>query len=152
VITPNEDSVKEVKVVANNYDAENGRYAGGQVQVTSANGTNEFHGSPFIKIDRPGLNAYNSWGGPFGGQPQRNNSRFNHIDGSITTDLLSRGAIPRTSRLERHRRDLVAFSIYEVPVSSSFYNGPSLPMNFYHHDAINEAMTGLWRTPFLRHS
>jgi len=104
VITPNEDSVKEVKVVANNYDAKNGRYAGGQVQVTSANGTNEFHGSAFIKIDRPGLNAYNSWGGPFGGQPQRNNSRFNRIDGSITTDLRSRGAIPRTSRLERHRK------------------------------------------------
>ena len=52
MITPNEDSVKVVKVVANNYDAENGRYSGGQVQVTSANGTNEFHGSAFIKIDR----------------------------------------------------------------------------------------------------
>jgi hypothetical protein len=38
-------------------------------------------------------------------------------------------------------RDLVAFSICEVPVSSSFYNDPSRPMNFYHHDAINEAMT-----------
>ena len=45
-------------------------------------------------------------------------------------------------------RDLVAFSIYEVPVSSSFYNGPSRPMNFYHHDAINEAMTGLWTHTF----
>jgi hypothetical protein len=83
VITPNEDSVKEVKVISNNYDAEYGRYAGGQVQVTSANGTNEFHGSAFIKIDRPGLNAYNSWGGPFGGAPQRNDSRFNQIGGSI---------------------------------------------------------------------
>jgi hypothetical protein len=47
--------------LANNYDAKNGRYAGGQVQVTSANGTNEFHGSAFVKIDRPGLNTYNSW-------------------------------------------------------------------------------------------
>jgi hypothetical protein len=52
VIWPNEDAVKEVKVVANNIDAKNGRYAGGQVQVTPANGTNEFHGSAFIKIDR----------------------------------------------------------------------------------------------------
>ena len=83
VITPNEDSVKEVKVLSNNYDAEYGRYAGGQVQVISANGTNQFHGSAFIKIDRPGLNAYNSYGGPFGGAPQRNNSRFNDIGGSI---------------------------------------------------------------------
>ena len=83
VITPNEDSVKEVKVISNNYDAEYGRYAGGQVQVISANGTNQFHGSAFIKIDRPGLNSYNGWGGPFGGNPQRNNSRFNQIGGSI---------------------------------------------------------------------
>ena len=28
VITPNEDSIKEIKVVTNNYDAENGRYRG----------------------------------------------------------------------------------------------------------------------------
>ena len=63
MITPNEDSVKEVKVVANNYDAENGRYSGGSGSgYFGLNGTNEFHGSAFIKIDRPGLNAYNSCG------------------------------------------------------------------------------------------
>ena len=45
-------------------------------------------------------------------------------------------------------KDLVAFSIYEVPVSSSFYNGPARPMNLYNHDAINEAMTGLWDHTF----
>src|SRR5207237_651918 len=28
VITPNEDSIKEIKIVTNNYDAENGRYSG----------------------------------------------------------------------------------------------------------------------------
>ena len=274
VITPNEDSVKEVKVIANNYDAENGRYSGGQVQVTSANGTNEFHGSAFIKIDRPGLNAYNSWGGPFGGDPQRNNSRFNQIGGSIggpiwknkifffftyetirnnstttgtgwyetpqlltmapsasiaskfttypgagvsassvvnnpcssiglvqgvncnqipgegldigsplttplgtpdptyvsqtqpgvgngldgSPDLMFVNTTQPTTEVEVQyhgrldwnvtERDLVAFSIYEVPVTSSFYNGPSRPMNFYHHDAVNEAMTGLWTHTF----
>lgn len=273
VITPNEDSVKEVKVISDNYDAEYGRYAGGQVQVISANGTNEFHGSAFIKIDRPGLNAYNSYGGPFGGAPQRNNSRFNDIGGSLggpiwknrifffftyetirnsststgtgwyeTSQLLAlapTGSIaskfttfpgtgvssssvanepcsainlvqgvncnqvtgglnigsPLTTPLgtpdptyvsnlnpgignglsnvpdiafvntvqpnstiedQYHgrldwnvtSRDLVAFSIYEVPVSTSFYNGPARPMNFYHHDAINEALTGLWDHTF----
>jgi hypothetical protein len=33
VITPNEDAIKEVKVITNNYDAENGRYRGAQVQI-----------------------------------------------------------------------------------------------------------------------
>ena len=42
VITPNEDAIKEVKVITNNYDAENGRYRGAQVQIISQNGTNEF--------------------------------------------------------------------------------------------------------------
>ncbi|PYX27480.1 MAG: hypothetical protein DMG77_18780 [Acidobacteria bacterium] len=63
VITPNEDSVKEVKIVTDNYDAENGRYRGAQVQVISQNGTNQYHGSLFFKAHRPGLNAYTKYNG-----------------------------------------------------------------------------------------
>jgi len=63
VVTPNEESVKEVKIIANNYSAENGRGAGAQVQVISQSGTNELHGSAFFKWHRPGLNAYNRWNG-----------------------------------------------------------------------------------------
>jgi len=63
VITPNEDSVKEVKIVTDNYDAENGRYRGAQVQVISQNGTNQYHGSLFFKAHRPGLNAFTKYNG-----------------------------------------------------------------------------------------
>lgn len=85
VVTPNEDSVKEVKVVSNSYDAENGRFGGAQIQVISQNGTNEYHGSFFFKADRPGLNAFQHWNGPAGDTvtPQRNTSRFNQWGGSI---------------------------------------------------------------------
>jgi len=41
VITPSEDSIKEVKIVTDNYDAEYGRYRGAQVQIISQNGTNQ---------------------------------------------------------------------------------------------------------------
>ncbi len=58
VITPNEDAIKEVKVITNNYDAENGRYRGAQVQIISQNGTNQPRGSAFFKANRPGLNAF----------------------------------------------------------------------------------------------
>lgn len=58
VITPNEASVKEVKVIANNYNAEYGGSSGAQIQVTTQNGTNHFHGSAFFEAHRPGLNAY----------------------------------------------------------------------------------------------
>lgn len=81
VITPNEDSVKEVKVVTNSYDAEYGRTSGAQIEVTSQNGTNTIHGSAFIKGDRPGLNAYQRWDP--NNNPQRNNSRFNQMGGSL---------------------------------------------------------------------
>lgn len=82
VITPNEESVKEVTVQSNPYSAENGRNSGAQVLVVSKNGTNEFHGSAFMKIDRPGLNAYQRWNGP-SNPVQRDNDRFNQWAGSI---------------------------------------------------------------------
>jgi len=63
VITPSEDSVEDMKVVSNSYDAENGRFSGAQIQVTTKSGTNELHGSAFFKASRPGLNAYQRWNG-----------------------------------------------------------------------------------------
>lgn len=87
VITPNEDSVKEVKVVTNAYDAEDGRYGGGQVKVISQNGSNQYHGSLFFKADRPGLNAFNKYNG-YGKTPQRNDARFNEFGGSVGGPIL----------------------------------------------------------------
>jgi hypothetical protein len=63
VITPTEDSVDNVRVVANGYDAENGRFSGAQIQVTSKSGTNNVHGSAFFQAYRPGLNAYQRYNG-----------------------------------------------------------------------------------------
>ena len=54
VIIPQEDSVQNMKVTANAYDAEFGRFSGAVIQVTSNTGTNAYHGSLFFKADRPG--------------------------------------------------------------------------------------------------
>ena len=91
VITPTEDSVGNVKVISNGYDAENGRFSGAQVQLTSKTGTNEFHGSAFFRAYRPGLNAYQRYNGvdtfspgsPADRQLLRDNQRANQIGGSI---------------------------------------------------------------------
>ena len=64
VITPSEDSVGNLKIVTNAYDAENGRFSGALTEITSKSGTNDLHGSFFIQITRPGLNAYQRWNGP----------------------------------------------------------------------------------------
>ena len=64
VITPSEDSIGNIQVFTNSYDAENGRFSGAVTEITSKSGTNDLHGSFFAQITRPGLNAYQSWNGP----------------------------------------------------------------------------------------
>ena len=91
VITPSEDSVETMKVVSNSYDAENGRFSGAQIEVTTKSGTNQLHGSAFFKASRPGLNAYQSWNGVGSNQPgtpaarglNRDEGRFNQYGGSL---------------------------------------------------------------------
>ncbi|QMV20125.1 carboxypeptidase regulatory-like domain-containing protein [Granulicella sp. 5B5] len=86
VITPTEDSIDNVRIVTNDYDAENGRFSGAQTMVTSKSGTNQLHGSAFLAIHRPGLNAYNRYSG--GGTPIRDNKDFNQYGGSLGGPIL----------------------------------------------------------------
>lgn len=102
VVTPSEESVDNVHIVSNGYDAENGRFSGAQIQVTSKSGSNQVHGSAFFQAYRPGLNAYQRYNGPAfyhttcnnadgttrACKPserglQRNSQRFNQMGGSI---------------------------------------------------------------------
>ena len=82
VITPSEDSVDNVKVLSNGYDAENGRFSGAQVQVTSKSGSNNFHGSLFFTAHQPGLNAYQGFNG-LHNSVLRDNNKFNQFGGSV---------------------------------------------------------------------
>ncbi|HET9530585.1 MAG TPA: TonB-dependent receptor [Blastocatellia bacterium] len=83
VVTPNQESVKEMRVLSSAYSAEYGRNTGAQIQVVSQNGTNEFHGSAVFKYNDPGLNAFNKFGDIFGGPRQRVNRRFRQFGGSL---------------------------------------------------------------------
>lgn len=62
VITPSQESVKEVQVSSSSYSAEDGRNSGAIVKVVSQNGTNNYHGSLFFKYADAGLNAFNKFG------------------------------------------------------------------------------------------
>jgi len=86
VITPNQESVKEVRVLATNYSAENGRNTGAQIQVVSQTGTNAFHGSLFFKRNTPGMNAVQNFaraGTAIRDDPQRVNQFLSQYGGSI---------------------------------------------------------------------
>jgi hypothetical protein len=82
IITPSEESVQDVKVVSNTYDAENGRFSGAQVQVTTKSGTNQVHGSAFFNRHTPGLNAYQRWNGN-NGKVLRDDNIYSQYGGSV---------------------------------------------------------------------
>ena len=82
IVTPSEESVDNVKVVSNSYDAENGRFSGAQLQITSKGGSNEYHGSLFFTAHRPGLNAFQRFNGE-NQQPVRDNTFFSQLGGSV---------------------------------------------------------------------
>src|SRR5208282_1000061 len=87
VVTPSEDSIESFKVVSNDYDAEDGRFSGAAIKITSKSGTNEYHGSLFLTAHRPGLNAFQPFNGN-GNADLRDPSRFNQIGGSVGGPIL----------------------------------------------------------------
>lgn len=87
VVTPNQESVREIRVTTTTYSAEDGRNTGAQIKVVSQNGTNEFHGSLVFKLNEPSLNAFNKYGGITGdptqnAPPERVEQRFRQFAGS----------------------------------------------------------------------
>jgi len=77
---PNLDSIEEFRILTNNFDAEYGNYSGGQINVVTKSGTNQYHGNIFEFLRNTGLNAanffdsghrgsyhQNQFGGTFGG-------------------------------------------------------------------------------------
>jgi len=86
-VIPNLDSIAEFRIITNNFDAEYGNYSGGQVNVVTKQGTNDFHGNLFEFNRNTDLNArnyfassipkfiQNQFGGTVGG-PIRKDSTF----------------------------------------------------------------------------
>jgi hypothetical protein len=64
IVTPSIESVGEITVMASNYDATQGRDVGAHILTVTKAGSNELHGSAFFQYDEPGLNAYQTYGGP----------------------------------------------------------------------------------------
>ena len=58
-IIPNLDSIAEFRIITNNFDAEYGNYAGGQVNAITKSGTNDFHGDIFEFLRNTDLDARN---------------------------------------------------------------------------------------------
>ena len=55
--TPAVDAVEEITVSKNSVDAENGHSLGGIISLNMKSGTNQVHGSGYINVRDPGINA-----------------------------------------------------------------------------------------------
>ena len=113
-IIPNLDSIADFRVLTNNFDAEHGGYSGGQINVVTKSGTNEFHGDAFEFLRNTDLDArnyfspargtfdQNQFGGTLGA-PIRKNNVFSFADyqGTRLTQGVDTGQIPIPSLADR---------------------------------------------------
>ena len=58
-VIPNLDAIAEFRIITNNYNAEYGNFSGGQVNVVTKSGTNQFHGDVFDYLRNTDLDAKN---------------------------------------------------------------------------------------------
>ena len=96
---PNLDSIAQFRIITNNFDAEYGNYSGGQVNVVTKSGTNQYHGTVFDFLRNTDLDArnyasptrgvyiQNQFGGTAGG-PIRKNKMFWFGDYQGTRQIL----------------------------------------------------------------
>jgi hypothetical protein len=63
VITPSVESVQEITVLSNDYDASDGRSSGAHIKTVTKSGTNALHGGGIFLYHDPNFNAYNKFGG-----------------------------------------------------------------------------------------
>ncbi|MFZ3210646.1 MAG: carboxypeptidase regulatory-like domain-containing protein [Terriglobales bacterium] len=113
-IIPNLDSIAEFRILTSNFDAEYGGHSGGQINVVTKSGTNQFHGDVFEFLRNTDLDArnyfsptrgafdQNQFGGTLGG-PIRSHKVFFFADyqGTRLTQGIDTGQISVPSLQDR---------------------------------------------------
>jgi hypothetical protein len=96
---PNLDSIAQFRIITNNFNAEYGNYSGGQINVVTKSGTNQYHGDVFDFLRNTDLDArnyfaptrgvyiQNQFGGTIGG-PIRKNKVFWFADYQGTKQII----------------------------------------------------------------
>jgi hypothetical protein len=113
-IVPNLDSIAEFRILSANFDAEYGKYTGGQINVITKSGTNRFHGDAFEFLRNTDLDArnyfsptrgtfiQNQFGGTVGGPIVRNRVFFfSDYQGTRQIQGTDTGLIPVPSLQDR---------------------------------------------------
>lgn len=89
MVNPAIDSLQEMKITTNSYDAEFGQVAGAIFQASTKSGTNSYHGSAFEYLQNDKLFARNPWTqSTTGVAPWRWNQFGGSVGGPIVRDKL----------------------------------------------------------------
>lgn len=87
VITPSVESVQEITVLSNDYDASDGRSSGAHIKSITKSGTNALHGGGIFLYHDPNLNAFNKFSGYQTGvgftPPVRDDDAFRQFAGTL---------------------------------------------------------------------
>ncbi|NYF78115.1 TonB-dependent receptor [Granulicella arctica] len=113
-ILPNLDAIDEFRIITSNFDAEYGEFSGGQINVITKSGSNQFHGSAFDFLRNTSLDArnyfsptrgafrQNQFGGTFGGPIHRDKIFFfADYQGTRQTQGIDTGNISVPSTADR---------------------------------------------------
>lgn len=138
-VIPNLDSISEFRVLTNNFDAEDGNYAGGIVNVVTKSGTNQFHGDAFEFLRNTALDArnyfspqresydQNQFGGTLGGPiEKRKIFFFGDYQGTRTTEGLATGLITVPSLADRTGNLADVAGSFSTPIGPALVNGAGL--------------------------
>src|ERR1700683_3445711 len=158
-IIPNLDSIDEFRILTSNFDAEYGGHSGGQINVVTKSGTNQFHGDgvEFLRNTKSDARNYfsrtrgafnqNQFGGTFGG-PIRKNSTFFFADyqGTRLTEGVDTGQIPVPTIAERNgsfpNGDVIPQSAWSAPTKNllQYIPAPNQPNGTFSTSAYDETL------------
>ena len=118
----NMDTVSEVKVLLNNYQAEYGKGAAGVINIVTKSGTPQFHGLGYYYVRNEAFNANTFFNNAAGAA--RGRYRFNTIGGNLG------GPIYVPGHFNRHKDKLFFFFAQEylptsVPQDPRYYTVPT---------------------------
>jgi hypothetical protein len=127
LVYPSVDAIEEFKIQRNSYGAEFGQAAGGQINIVTRSGTNEFHGSLFYFGRRDALNSRNYFLEQSGGEKEklkRNDFGWT-LGGPIIKDKLHFFA---SQEWNRETRGVVRTAfVPTVAERTGNFSGPAIP-------------------------
>jgi hypothetical protein len=135
---PNLDSIAEFRILTNNFDAEYGNYSGGQINVITKSGTNNFHGNLFEFFRNTDLNTAN-----FFAAGQRGAYHQNQFGGTIGGPIKKDKLFFFADYQGNRKIQGVTSVISNAPAASLLQNGDlsSVAGTFYSVDPNTNAIT-----------